>query len=352
MDIYSLVHRAERKIKLALLFAVRIVGAPDHFHCPLPTRLRANFSGGFTGDQWKLYGLDGKKRREYLSEFDWYRSRYVNAPFDYMLNNKVVATEVLEKYIRVPEIYAIRTGGVIRDRSGQPMDDEGALALLREKGQVIIKRYDKGKGEGIRRLAWRDGQYWLDARAVDAGAAAKALETGWNWYMSEVVTQHAYAASLYPETVNTIRMIVFRDPETQRSKLFFAVQRVGLEKTIPVDNASQGGIVCKIDLETGRLSHGRTLHDLVVYDTHPDSGTRFEDVSVPDWQALKEEIVALSDRFPYLHFVAWDVVKLADGTNCVIEANTSSGVNIVQLWGPQRHGELGAFYRYHGIIRD
>ena len=140
MDIYSLVHRAERKIKLALLFAVRIVGAPDHFHCPLPTRLRANFSGGFTGDQWKLYGLDGKKRREYLSEFDWYRSRYVNAPFDYMLNNKVVATEVLEKYIRVPEIYAIRTGGVIRDRSGQPMDDEGALALLREKGQVIITR--------------------------------------------------------------------------------------------------------------------------------------------------------------------------------------------------------------------
>lgn len=352
MDIYRFVRRLERKLKLALLFAVRIVGAPDHFHCPLPTRLRANFSGGFTGDQWKLYSLNGKKRHEYLSEFDWYRSRYVNAPFDYMLNNKVVATEVLEKYVRMPEIYAIRTEGVVRDRTGQPMDSEDVLTLLRKKGRVIMKRYDKGKGEGIRRLEYRNGGYYLDEKNVDEAAAAQALNTDWNWYMSEVVAQHAYADRLYDKTVNTIRMITFRDPETQRFKLFFAVQRVGLQKTIPVDNGSAGGIVCKIDLETGRLSHGRTLHDLTVYDTHPDSGTRFEDVTIPGWQALKEEILTLSERFPYLQFVAWDVVKLDDGTCCVIEANTSSGVNIVQLWGPQRQGGLGDFYRYHGIIKN
>ncbi len=52
-----------------------------------------------------------------------------------------------------------------------------------------------------------------------------------------------------------------------------------------------------------------------------------------------------------MHFVAWDVVKMEDGTNCVIEANTSSGVNIIQLWGGQRNGELGNFYRKHGVIR-
>lgn len=352
MDFFAFANAAEKRLKLVLLYFRRIVFAPDHFGCSPLTSLRANLSGGFTGDQWKLYSLDGKKRHEYLSEFDWYRSRYINEPFDFMLNNKVVATEVLEKYIRVPRIYLVRTRGVIRDYGGAVLTEEDVLDLVREKGQVIVKPYDKGKGSGIHTLRWSDGQYFLDEKPVDAAAAARSLDTKWNWYISEVVRQHAYADTLYDRTVNTIRMITLRDPETERFKLFFAVQRVGLKKTIPVDNGSAGGIVCKIDLDTGRLSHGRTLHDLVVYDTHPDSGTRFEDVSIPDWQQLKDEILALSNRFPYLNFVAWDVVKLSDGTNCIIEANTSSGVNIVQLWGPQRHGELGAFYRHHGVIKD
>lgn len=56
----------------------------------------------------------------------------------------------------------------------------------------------------------------------------------------------------------------------------------------------------------------------------------------------------LAAKFPYMYFIAWDLV-LTDRGICVIEANTSSGVNIIQLWGGQRHGELGDFYRYHGV---
>ena len=61
--------------------------------------------------------------------------------------------------------------------------------------------------------------------------------------------------------------------------------------------------------------------------------------------------MGLAESLPFLHFVAWDVVKMEDGTNCIIEANTSSGVNIIQLWGGQRNGELGNFYRRYGAIR-
>lgn len=79
------------------------------------TKLRANFCGGFLADQWALYSLDGKKKKEYLPEFDWYRSRYINEPFDQMLNNKVVATEVLRQYVRVPEVYLVKTRAGIVD---------------------------------------------------------------------------------------------------------------------------------------------------------------------------------------------------------------------------------------------
>lgn len=223
MDFFELVRYLSKKAKLFVLYWRRIIFAKDHFKVPLLTKLKANIFGGYLGDQWMLYDLDMKKRKEYLSEFDWYRSRYIN--------------------------------------------------------------------------------------------------------------------------------ITLRDPKTKRFKVFFAVQRIGTSQTIPVDNGSQGGLVCNIDLETGRLSHGRRLHDREVYEVHPDSGTRFADVVIPDWAAFKEEILALAQRFPYLHFIAWDVIKMPDGKNCVIEANTSSGVNIVQLWGGQRHGELGDFYRAHGVIK-
>lgn len=351
MNFFAFIKAAEKKAKLFLLYWRRIVFAPGHFDVSPLKKLTANLSGGFTADQWALYDLDRKKRKEYLSEFDWYRSRYINEPFDYMLNNKVVATEVLRQYIRVPEMYMVKSHGAMMDFGGNILTQEQVLAILREHGHIIIKPFDKGKGTGVHTIAFEDGEYFVDEQRADEDAVRALIERQGNCYFSEIIGQHAYADILYDKTVNTIRIITLRDPETRRFKVFFAVQRIGRRSTIPVDNGSQGGLICKIDLETGRLSHGRCLHDKVVYASHPDSGTRFEDVSVPSWDELKEEILSLSEKFPYLHFIAWDVVKMKDGTNCIIEANTSSGVNIIQLWGSQRNGELGDFYRHHKVIR-
>ena len=54
-------------------------------------------------------------------------------------------------------------------------------------------------------------------------------------------------------------------------------------------------------------------------------------------------------KIPYMDFIAWDLLVTDEGI-CVIEANTSSGVNIIQLWGGQRQGELGDFFRYYNVL--
>ena len=51
-----------------------------------------------------------------------------------------------------------------------------------------------------------------------------------------------------------------------------------------------------------------------------------------------------------MDFIAWDLLITEEGIS-VIEANTSSGVNIIQLWGGQKKGELGDFFRYHNVIK-
>ena len=351
MDPLDLIKWGERKIKLFVLYWRRIVFAPNYLPVSLLTKIRANLSGGFLADQWVLYGLDSKKKKQYLSEFDWYKSRYINAPFNSMLNNKVIATAVFSRYVRMPVIYLVNDRGVTTGSDGRIMSTLQVLDLLREKGTCMIKPFSRGKGTGIHCITYSDGGFVLDKTPVTEVTLCRYLEDQKNWYLTESIIQHPYASSLYDKTVNTIRIITLRSPDSGHIKLFFAVQRVGTSRTIPVDNASQGGLVCKVDLDSGRLSHARSLHELKVYEQHPDSGQRFEDVVIPGWQSLKDEILELANRFAYLSFVAWDVVKLPDGHNCVIEANTSSGVNIIQLWGGQRNGELGNFYRCHHVIR-
>ena len=160
--------------------------------------------------------------------------------------------------------------------------------------------------------------------------------------------------------------------------LLAAAQRANVAIDAPCSGNGACG-KCRVKLLSGALDSPQTRH---ISDEEYAQGWRLSCVSrlvsdvtveVPDiasayrsrmkvadissekelaiFNQTKAEIVGLAESLPFLHFVAWDVVKMEDGTNCIIEANTSSGVNIIQLWGGQRNGELGNFYRRYGAIR-
>lgn len=339
------------KLRLFVLYFYRILFVKNHFKCSFIKKLRANFGGGFLADQWMLYDFDHNDKKEYLSEFDWYRSRYINAPFDFLLNNKIAAAEILKQYVRVPESLMIKNGGFLTSFDSEVRTYEEVIELLKERKTLFIKPYGRGKGTGVNILLYQDGKIIVDREEYSEERFISFLKNRDDWFISESMKQHAYADALYDQTVNTIRMITLRAPKTNEFKIFFAVQRIGTSATIPVDNGSRGGLVSKIDLETGILTEARSLHNRNVYKVHPDSGAPIEGAQIPDWQRVKEEMLELTKHFPYMYFIAWDLILLEDGTVCIIEANTSSGVNIIQLWGGQRNGELGNFYRHHKVIK-
>ena len=110
MDAFTFVRWAVKKMKLFVLYWRRIVFAKNHFKCPWYKKIKANLCGGFLADQWMLYDFDHNDRSEYLSEFDWYRSRYINEPFDFVCNNKIASAEILKQYVE-KEDCIIRWGG-------------------------------------------------------------------------------------------------------------------------------------------------------------------------------------------------------------------------------------------------
>ncbi|MGN0073616.1 MAG: sugar-transfer associated ATP-grasp domain-containing protein [Coriobacteriales bacterium] len=350
----TFVKKAIKKAKLAVLWVRRILFAPSHFSTNPLTRLSLAVGGGYVPDQAKIYDFKHNSKREYLSEFDWYRSRWINEPFDQMLNNKIICTEVLQQYVSVPKLLAMRNKGRMvsleKSRADGYLSNSDILELLKTHKVLFMKPLAAGKGKGVFRIECTDGALSVDGKAISRESFFAFLEKQGNWFLSVGMHQCAFLDQIYSKTTNTIRFITLRDPETGCYKVFFAVLRIGTSATIPVDNGSRGGLVSQIDLETGELSEARSLQALDVHEFHPDSGAPIKGAVIPGWGAIKEEMLALARNFPFMNFIAWDILLTEEGI-CIIEANTSSGVNIIQLWGPQRNGELGDFYRAHGVIK-
>ena len=341
--------KALKKIKLFVLYWTRIVFVRNNFKVPFLTKVRANLNG-YLGDQYILYDFKLTDKNEYLSEFDWYRSRYINEPFDFAFNNKVVCAEMLKHHIRFSQNYYIINKGVLHDFENGPISYDVVFDKIKEEGKLVIKPFAMGKGNGVHLLSYEDGKYYMDMVEKTREELETYLKKLNMYVFCEYIHQHPYSDQLYDKTTNTIRFITMRDIDTHEMKVFRAVQRIGRKETIPVDNGSKGGLVANIDLETGMLSEAKCLKELGSWEIHPDSGNPIKGVVIPNWNGIKKEILDVCKKIPYMDFMAWDLLITEEGP-CVIEINTSSGINIIQLWGGQKQGELGDFFRHYNVIK-
>lgn len=337
-------------MKLMALWVIRVLCAPNHFRQPFYKRIWYAINGGYMVDQTAMYDLKHHKD-EYLSEFDWYKSRSINDPYSHMLNNKVVFAEMITPFCPCPEIYAVKKSNRIAGMHGRRLDSyDDIIDLLKEKRELVVKPVNIGKGLGVRILKYENGAIYQNGEKIEEALLKDALKKSRNWHICAFAHQADYLNKIYAGSANTIRMIVLRSEKTNEFELCYAVQRIGASWTGAVDNGSRGGLIANIDILSGQMSEARTLHNLEVYEHHPDTGAPILGVTIPNWETVKSGVLEASAHFPYLDIIAWDILPTADGFT-VIEANTSSGVNIIQIWGGQRKGRLGDFYRSHGIIK-
>jgi len=339
-----------RKARLILLWFVRILFAKPHMKVPFWKRIYYAINGGYIADQVALFNLNRKTKKEYLSEFDWYKSRYINGNYKFILNNKIVSTELLKQYVYVPAIYALKQRKVIYGFDNDIDSASKIVNLLKTNKKLFLKPIDSGKGIGVVCLKYDKNKFYMNEKEVTKDDIINKLEKTNDYFICESISQNKYLNDLYDKTTNTLRIVTFKDPETEKFILYFAVQRIGTSQTIPVDNGSQGGLIAKVDLETGKLSAAKSMHNLNVYKVHPDSKKPIEGVTIPNWNNIKKEILELTNKLPYLNFIAWDVL-LTDKGMCIIEGNASSGINILQLWGGQRKEKLGDLFRHYKAIK-
>lgn len=316
---------------------------------PISKRIKM-LSKGFTDDQYYRYNLRNSNIDEYISEYHRWKTRSINGRYNIVLDDKLIFLEVFDKHVNVPQNLAWINNNKAYDFKGKLYSDDDLIDLLNKYKKVIVKPVIRGGGgKGISLITKANDLIQLDYKQTHLQSVIKFLRTKQDSIITEYVEQHPYSSKLYDKTVNTIRIITIFDNEIGEAKVIAAIHRIGTKDTIPVDNASKGGIVTEININSGILGIGKTYFSNTAYKYHPDSNNEIEGIQIPNWTSLKGEIKNVANIFPYIKFIAWDIVITKNGFS-VLEGNASTSLDLFQLWNGARYTELGRFYTKFGII--
>lgn len=148
--------------------------------------------------------------------------------------------------------------------------------------------------------------------------------------VEEFVQQDDAMGAFHPESVNTIRFTTYYNKEQDKFVKMYAMLRVG-QGGAGVDNASAGGIVAAIDLDTGVIKSDGRCEDNRVYIEHPDSHIAFMGYQIPKWDELNAMLNELVRVIPEHKLVGWDLALDKEKGWLLIEANSCPGMIAAQI---------------------
>lgn len=252
---------------------------------------------------WDIRLLNAKERATWMTHPKSYRVT--------KMYNTAEGRAKLEDKRRFAREYADLLGRESIDL--RDVDDAELKAFLTRHPRVLAKPNDGQGGGGI--------DLHETGPATDAAAFRAEVTAKGQTLVDEFIVQHPDMAALYPDSVNTVRLITFLDPQGT-VHLLAAVLRIGNGAVI--DNFASGGMFTMLD------EHGAALYPGVdknsnVYREHPVTGTAIVGFQVPLYDQVVAQAVALAKRTPEAPYVGWDLAITPHGP-VVIEGNHNSSV--------------------------
>jgi hypothetical protein len=302
------------------------------------------FSNGITASDYYAYGLDDPGRsihekRGFLGGFEDYRFfNRLNPPsYTAVTEDKIVFHRYAESLgLPVPKLYAV-VG--LSDPGGTTLhlrDAAELVAWLRETQleNFVVKPALGVKGYGVLSIGRRvSANTWLslplgkEVTVDDIGNHCGRYQRQ-HIMLQARMTAHPSLDQMAPGVLHTFRLVTVRSP---LAAVVTAVLRVGMGDR-PADNLAQGGIAVPVDLDTGVCGAGTIVVDGRPRHCarHPVTGSRLEDVQVPEWRSVMALIEQAAPAFWFCNSVGWDV-GLTEHGPVLIEANRRFDVGLPQL---------------------
>ena len=287
-------------------------------------------------NRWhRLYqSMNGIYRYDYIPEFlystkierkcnDFYYGKVLcdktmlGVLFDHRLPN-----------VRTPKTYVANSFGVYYDSERRVISEARAKEILSDLGEAIMKpTVDSSSGHNIKVLDLHGGVNIKDQTTTDA----LFKMYGSNFVIQEKLRPHEELAHIYPDAINTFRVISY----TLDSKIYVAPVslRIGSGGS-SVDNIHSGGMVISVNSDGSlkdkayRLGYGDRTE---TFTKHPNTGVVFKEVTFSFADRLTATARALHGLLSNIGFISWDFTVDDQGNIVVIEVNLRGQ----SVWFPQ-----------------
>lgn len=200
------------------------------------------------------------------------------------------------------------------------------LININKAEKIFVKPTFGLGGRGIMVFNRNDGQFInKENEILNADFIIKNLKDE-HFIIQNGLIQHEEINKIYPRSINTFRIMT--KVEKGKGEIIYSMLRMG-QKGNQIDNASQQGLACMIDKDTGLFAqYGFTgLRDKI--DCHPDTGFVFNGYQFPHWEEVKTFIIGVAEKFYEIKYLGWDVAYTVDGP-AIIEINAGAGLEFLQ----------------------
>lgn len=216
--------------------------------------------------------------------------------------------------VNVPKIYLSCTAGMYRDSDNRMISKNEAKEILDQLGECFFKpTVDSCSGQGCRVLNISNGTDSISSETVED----ILVHGGDNFAIQERITCHESILKIYPDSVNTFRIMTYR----WKNDIITCpvIMRIG-QGGSNLDNAHAGGMFIALD-------NDGTMHDTAFtefkdeFAIHPDTGLIYKDYKISLLPRVLKAAKEMHALIPQLGCINWDFTLDFNGIPVLIEAN-------------------------------
>lgn len=285
------VHDKYPKNKIKIFF--------DIIHCGL--KYQAGYVDYY---QFQMYKMNNDERKTVITRGvnNEICKKYNDPSEIYKFEDKCIFNELFDKYMNRDWLKL----------NGENLGEFEAFTNIHKT--IIVKPVGLSCGKGVEKI---------DVTGKNIEELYKQLYENNQILIEEVATQHKVLNDLYPLSINTIRVV------TLNKKVVAAFLRLGNDGNV-VDNFNHGGMVTKIEVDSGIIRYKAIDKATNEYEIHPFTNKKIIGTEIPMWKDVKQLCEDACNVVPKVGYIAWDVC-VGEKKPFLIEGNDFPGHDLYQL---------------------
>lgn len=283
-------------------------------------------AGYYDYEIFAFYNLNAEQRKTFVTRM-WSKKfiEYMNDPeYGDWLDKKDIFYEKYKEYIG-REFINVKSAS-----------KEEVKKYISTREQIFGKVKDGECGHGCERLNIKD--------YPDFDKLYDYIVTHFDT-IEDVIVNHPAIAKLYPNAVNSMRIITILDKQ-QVPHCIYIVQKMGLNGSI-IDNNC---LFTPVDMNTGKIkfpAHSGDTTKGIIYEEHPNTHIKLQGYQIPYVKEAVEMCLKAAKVVPQVRYVGWDVAITPNGP-AIIEGNNYCAHDFWQLppHTPDKTGMIPTIKKY------